>query len=74
MGSCVFFGVCGVLFKVLSRSVFSFSRRVSQDETVYCGLSLYRVCSKFVLRIDVPGIRTPLLRTTDRGVGVITPM
>jgi hypothetical protein len=29
MGSCVFFGVCGVLFNVSSGSVFSFFRRVS---------------------------------------------
>jgi hypothetical protein len=31
----VFFGVCGVLFSVLSRSVFSFFRRGSLDESVF---------------------------------------
>ena len=30
----LFFGVCGVLFNVLSSSVFSFFRRGSLDETV----------------------------------------
>jgi hypothetical protein len=29
-----FFGVCGVLFYVLSRSVFAFSRRGTLDDTV----------------------------------------
>jgi hypothetical protein len=30
----LFFGVCGVLFSVLSRSLFSFFRRRSLDESV----------------------------------------
>ena len=30
----IFFGVCGVLFKVLSKSVFSIFRRGSEDETM----------------------------------------
>ena len=34
MGSCVFFGVCGVLFSYWVEVYFNFFRRVSQDGTV----------------------------------------